>query len=225
MSRRLPVYLLIDSSGSMIGEPIHSVNVGISAMLSSLRQDPYALESVFLSLITFDSNVKELTPLTSLEQVQIDDIQLPRSGATHLGEALAFVADKVRSNVIKSTGDIKGDFRPMLFIMTDGSPSDLMAFRESLPKIRESQFSEIVACAAGPKANKDYLLQITKNVVVLENMDSSSFTQFFKWVSDLITANMSGMMEAPVSDGTETGVVNDLPTPPPAVKFVFKEII
>ena len=44
-------------------------------------------------------------------------------------------------------------------------------------------------------------------------------------MSDLITANMSGMMEAPVSDGTETGVVNDLPTPPPAVKFVFNEII
>ena len=222
--RRWPVYLLIDSSGSMKGEPIHPVNVGISAMLSSLRDEPHALESVYLSLITFDSNVKELTPLTSLEH-QIDDIQLPRSGATHLGEALAFVADKVRSNVIKSTGDIKGDFRPMLFIMTDGSPSDLMAFRESLPKIRESQFSEIVACAAGPKANTDYLFQVTKNVVVLENMDSSSFTQFFKWVSDLITANMSGMMEAPVSDGTETGVVNDLPTPPPAVKFVFKEII
>jgi uncharacterized protein YegL len=222
--RRWPVYLLIDSSGSMKGEPIHSVNVGISVMLSSLRDEPHALESVYLSLITFDSNVKELTPLTSLEH-QIDDIQLPRSGATHLGEALAFVADKVRSNVIKSTGDIKGDFRPMLFIITDGSPSDLMAFRESLPKIRESQFSEIVACAAGPKANTDYLLQVTKNVVVLENMDSSSFTQFFKWVSDSILANISGMIEAPVSDGTETGVVNDLPTPPPAVKFVFKEII
>ena len=213
MSRRLPVYLLIDSSGSMIGEPIHSVNVGISAMLSSLRDEPHALESVYLSLITFDSNVKELTPLTSLEH-QIDDIQLPRSGATHLGEALAFVADKVRSNVIKSTGDIKGDFRPMLFIMTDGSPSDLMAFRESLPKIRESQFSEIVACAAGPKANKDYLLQITKNVVVLENMDSSSFTQFFKWVSDSIAVgSMSVGME--VSEGDR------LPTPPPEMQMVL----
>ena len=59
MSRRLPVYLLIDSSGSMHGEPIHAVNVGISSMLSALRQDPYALESVHLSLITFDREVKE----------------------------------------------------------------------------------------------------------------------------------------------------------------------
>ena len=46
MGRRLPVYLLIDTSGSMRGEPIESVKVGIEAMLSSLRQEPYALESV-----------------------------------------------------------------------------------------------------------------------------------------------------------------------------------
>ena len=53
MDRRLPIYLLIDSSGSMRGEPIQSVNVGLSAMLSALRQDPYALETVYLSIITF----------------------------------------------------------------------------------------------------------------------------------------------------------------------------
>ena len=37
--RRLPVYLLIDTSGSMRGESIHSVNVGVQAMLSALRQE------------------------------------------------------------------------------------------------------------------------------------------------------------------------------------------
>lgn len=51
--RRLPVYLLIDTSGSMRGESIHSVNVGVQAMLSALRQDPYALESVHISIITY----------------------------------------------------------------------------------------------------------------------------------------------------------------------------
>lgn len=44
MDRRLPIYLLIDSSGSMRGEPIQSVNVGLSAMLSALRQDPMRLK-------------------------------------------------------------------------------------------------------------------------------------------------------------------------------------
>ena len=44
--RRLPVYLLIDTSGSMRGEPIESVKVGLETMVSSLRQDPLALTDV-----------------------------------------------------------------------------------------------------------------------------------------------------------------------------------
>ena len=95
MDRRLPIYLLIDSSGSMRGEPIQSVNVGLSAMLSALRQDPYALETVHLSIITFDHEVKELLPLQPLESAQVDDIELPRSGATHMGEGLNKVCDCV----------------------------------------------------------------------------------------------------------------------------------
>jgi uncharacterized protein YegL len=100
----------------MHGEPINAVNVGISSMLSALRQDPYALESVHLSLVTFDVEIKELLPLTPLDQAQINEIELPRSGATHLGAGLDFIVSKVQQNVIKSSGDIKGDFRPMLFL-------------------------------------------------------------------------------------------------------------
>ena len=58
--RRLPVYLLIDTSGSMRGEPIESVKVGLEAMVSSLRQDPFALESVNISIITYDREVKQI---------------------------------------------------------------------------------------------------------------------------------------------------------------------
>jgi len=214
MSRRLPVYLLIDSSGSMHGEPIHAVNVGISAMLTALRQDPYALESVHLSLITFDREVKEILPLTPLDKAQITDIQLPKSGATHMGEGLEFLVEKVQKNVRKSSDESKGDFRPMLFIMTDGSPSDLMVFKEVLPKVKTCNFAEIIACAAGPKANTDYLKQLTDHVVVLDSMDSSAFAQFFKWVSDSITA---GSMSA----GVEGSMDSKLPPPPPEVQIVL----
>lgn len=214
MVRRLPVFLLIDSSGSMRGEPIHAVNVGISAMLSALRQDPYALESVHISLITFDREINEILPLTPLDQAQIGEIELPQSGATHMGEGLLFLAKKVAEQVVQSSNDQRGDFRPMLFIMTDGSPSDLQCFREAIPKIKACQFAEIVACAAGPKANTDYLKQLTDHVVVLDSMDSSAFAQFFKWVSDSITV---GSMSA----GIEGGMDTKLPPPPPELQIVL----
>ena len=86
--RKLPVYLLIDTSGSMQGEPIESVKVGLEAMLSSLRSDPYALETVNISIITFDRDVKQLLPLTPLDNLQMPDITTPESGPTHTGRAL-----------------------------------------------------------------------------------------------------------------------------------------
>ena len=53
--RRLPVYLLLDCSGSMSGEPIEAVKQGIKALLTELKGDPQALETACLSVITFNS--------------------------------------------------------------------------------------------------------------------------------------------------------------------------
>ena len=76
MSRRLPVYILIDTSGSMKGEPIESVKVGLSDMIASLRLDPYALETACISIITYDKDVKQILPLSELENLQLPDIEL-----------------------------------------------------------------------------------------------------------------------------------------------------
>ena len=83
----------------MRGEPIESVKVGIEAMLSSLRQEPYALESVNISIITYDREVKVLAPLTPLEDFQLPDIECPPSGPTHTGEALEVLCRQVDAEV------------------------------------------------------------------------------------------------------------------------------
>ena len=64
--RRLPVYFLLDTSGSMFGEPIQALNNALSGMINTLRTDAQALDSLWLSIITFDRDVKEICPLTEL---------------------------------------------------------------------------------------------------------------------------------------------------------------
>ena len=60
--RRLPVYLVLDTSGSMHGEPIEAVKNGVQVMISSLRQNPQAIESAYISVITFDSVAQQIIP-------------------------------------------------------------------------------------------------------------------------------------------------------------------
>lgn len=210
--RRLPVYLLIDTSGSMKGEPIQSVNVGLQTMMASLRQDPHALDSVHLSIITFDKEAKLLLELTELSNVQLPEITTPDSGPTFLGAAFEMLIDRMNFEVQYSTDDVKGDWMPLLFVMTDGKPSDLQIFNEQVQKIKQMNFGSIIACAAGPKAKEEYLKEFTDNVVSLDTTDANAFQQFFKWVS------------ASVSVGNKSvGAADDimLPPPPPEVNIVI----
>ena len=68
--RRLPVYLCLDSSYSMSGAPIEAVNKGLQALVDMLRQDPFALETVYLSVIQFSSEARHTVPLCDLMSFQ-----------------------------------------------------------------------------------------------------------------------------------------------------------
>ena len=203
--RRLPVYLLLDTSGSMKGEPIESVKAGLRAMVDSLRQDPQALESVWISVITFDRDVTTVVPLTAILDFQVPELATPDSGPTHMGRALQVLCQQVDAEIVRSTDDRKGDWRPILFLMTDGSPSDKMDYKAAIPEIQRRNFALVIACAAGSRAKTEELKLLTDQVFTLETMDSSSFESLFRWVSSSIE----------VSSTTMGATADLLPPPPP----------
>jgi uncharacterized protein YegL len=210
--RRLPVYLLLDTSGSMTGEPIESVKNGVQVLISTLRQDPYALETAFLSVITFDSSAKQLVPLTELTSFQMPDIHA--TGTTSLGDALRLLAERSDQEVIRTTADVKGDWKPLVFMMTDGEPTD--DWQKGLAEFRKRKFGIVVACAAGQAANTTILKQITEVVVQLDTADSGTIKAFFKWVS----ASISTGSQKIENSGSDVSSLNELPPPPPEVNVV-----
>jgi uncharacterized protein YegL len=210
--RRLPVYLLLDTSGSMRGEPIQSLKVGVQSLVSSLRQDPHALESVHISLITFDNEARVLSPLESLETFQPPPIECPQSGATMTGAALELLCQCVDKDVRKNTETCKGDWRPLAFLMTDGSPSDTAHYNRMAEEVARRPFASIIACAAGIKAKHEPLRKLTQHIFNLETMDGHSFAGLFQWVSTTVSSGNRSM-------GAASSIA--LPPPPPEIQIVI----
>jgi uncharacterized protein YegL len=196
----------------MYGEPIESVRNGLETLLSSLRQDPYALETAFLSVIEFNTKAAQLVPLTDLMTFQSP--HLAPSGTTSLGAALTLLASKVSEEVKTTTLEEKGDWRPLVFIFSDGGATD--DIQKGIEDLKSTKTGIIVACAAGHHAKHDELMKITENVVHLENADSSAISAFFEWVSASISTN-SQKVETGES---EVSKLSELPPPPPEINLV-----
>lgn len=212
MARRLPIYLLLDTSGSMTGEPIAAVQNGVQMVISALQNDPQALETAYLSVIGFESSAKQLIPLTELSQFVPP--QLQASGCTALGAALRLVADCADKEVVKNTPETKGDWRPMVFIMSDGQATDDV--NSAIPEFKKRKWGIVVACAAGIGADTSELQSITENVVRLDTADSESIKAFFKWVSQSITTNSNSVG----TTNQEISNLDQLPPPPPEITIL-----
>lgn len=203
--RRLPVYLLLDCSGSMSGEPIEAVRQGIETLINELKGDPQALETAYLSVITFASTAQQTSPLTELMLFKIP--KLSASGATAMGGALRVLRDCVENEVRKNTPEQKGDWRPLVFLLTDGCPTDVEEFEREAQDIKSLKVANIIACAAGPYADTTYLKKITESVLMMNSMSAGDMAKFFAWVSGSIKMSSKSLDAKPGSN-------IELPPPP-----------
>jgi uncharacterized protein YegL len=208
--RRLPVYLLLDCSGSMSGEPIEAVRMGVRALLADLRGDPQALETAYLSVITFSNTAQQVCPLTELMSFQEPNITA--GGGTCMGAALKLLGDCLENEVRKATPTQKGDWKPLVFLMTDGAPTD--TWEPQAERLKKAKLGNIIACAAGPGANSGLLKQVTEITVEINNLQPDTLKAFFKWVSSSIKTTSQSVAQA----GAAAPV--NLPPPPPQIQIV-----
>jgi uncharacterized protein YegL len=195
----------------MTGEPIEQVKNGVQMLVASLRQDPYALETAWLSVITFSSGANLAVPLTELTAFQPPSIDA--NGSTNLGAALELVADCVKKDLVKTTPTTKGDWRPMVFLMSDGNPDD--GWQNGLARFRQEKWGVVVGCCVD-NGDETSLKQITESVVRLNTSDSASMKAFFKWISASVSQGSKSVEQA----GKDVQGLSELPPPPPEIKVV-----
>ncbi|MEH2414396.1 vWA domain-containing protein [Nostoc sp.] len=187
---RCPVILLLDTSGSMSGQPIQELNRGLAAFKEDVLKDSQASLSVEVAMITFG-------PIAKLMQdfVTIDQFTPPILKANHftpMGAAIEYALDFLenRKQTYKDNGILY--YRPWVFLITDGAPTD--SWDSAAQRLREAEAqSRLSFFAVGVKgADMNILKQISppeRPPVMLNGLD---FRELFVWLSASMKRVSSG---------------------------------
>ncbi|MET7607360.1 VWA domain-containing protein [Streptomyces avermitilis] len=221
-ARRLPVYLLLDCSWSMNGEPIEAVQRGLEAFVREVKEDDFAGETVHVGVITFGRVLeggKDGARLVTEGLIPIKEFAPPHleaDGMTPLGDAFRELTKSIDRDVIPSVpGKPKGDWKPLVFILTDGAPNDEWQDARQQVLDRESKrLVNVITIGCGRDIDRDTLREISLgDTYTLDEKNDTYFASFFAWMSSTV-GSVANVLSSPGDDARRV----DMPPAPPQVK-------
>ena len=190
--RALPVFILLDVSGSMSGEKIETVNVALKEMINSFKKIENPKGIIELCLVTFGgSQANVIKPLSKITDQDL--YVLTASGNTPMGMAFQKVAEMIDDKDVVSSRA----YTPTIVLISDGNPTDYNAAGKSVEEIMSwDALSKIHSGTRSSKATKlamgignDVDVTILKafinnnEIPVISAKDNNTIQKFFEWVT------------------------------------------
>jgi uncharacterized protein YegL len=180
---RCPCVLLLDTSGSMRGEPITALTQGLKSFKEDLVKDPLASRRVELAVVTFDNEVKVLQDFVTIDQ--FNPPELAAQGQTFMGSAIHKALDLIQARKTKYRTNGVAYYRPWVFMITDGEPQGEpdTVVQQASQRLKSDEANKRVAFfAVGVEnANMTKLAELVVRTPV--KLIGLNFVEMFVWLS------------------------------------------
>lgn len=175
---RCPCILLLDTSGSMGGEPIELLNAGIQQFQTELQADDLAAKRVEVCIYTFGP-VKKVVDFVGAAGFSAPTLRA--DGLTPIGEAIEKALDALeeRKSAYKANGI--SYYRPWIFLITDGEPTDDTA--NAARRLQEAEAKKSVAFFAVGVEDADMNALKKLSVRAPIKLAGLQFRELFSWLS------------------------------------------
>lgn len=180
---RCACLLLLDTSGSMGGAPIRELNAGLQVLKEDLSQDSLAMKRVEISIVTFGP-VRVHSDFQTVDSWQPP--HLTASGDTPMGAAIVKGLEMLRQRKDQYRANAIEVFRPWVFLMTDGGPTDQWRQAAEMVKAGETSKGFAFFGVGVENANMEVLSKICVRPPV--KMAGLKFKDMFAWLSSSLSS-------------------------------------
>lgn len=197
---RCPCLLLLDTSHSMQGRPISELNRGIVAFKDELATDALAMKRVEIAVVTFG-------PVNIVSEFQTPDnfqpVNFSTTGDTPMGAAIEQGIEMLRQRKDAYRANAISYYRPWIFLITDGSPTD--AWQNAAMRVKEGEQRKEFSFFAVAVENADMgiLNQIAPRGAM--KLDGLKFRELFAWLSSSLSRVSSSQPDDRVALPTPSG--------------------